>query len=45
MLHVGLDRFSLVLGWVAVVLMLVADGARRLGLVFCAAGSGIDFPW
>jgi len=38
--RVGLDRFLMVLGWVAVVLMLVAVAARGLSLVF--GGAGLD---
>ena len=38
--RVGLDWFSMVLGCVAVLLMLVAVGARGLSLVFRAAGLG-----
>ena len=40
MLHVGLDWFSMLLGWVAVPLMLLAVAARGLRLVFRDAGPG-----
>ena len=41
MLRVGLDWFSMLPGWVAVLLMLVAVVARGLGLVFRAAGLAV----
>ena len=41
MLRVGLDWFSMVLGWVTAMLMLVAVAARGLGLVFRVAGPGV----